>query len=125
MFYTRGSKDDYDRWAQVTGDPGWSWEKLLPYILKVRLSIVDNFFRFLTSLQNERWSPPSDGHDTQGDFDPSVHGFGGMMFTSLPSAPQPIDDMIFEVTKELPSDFPYLLDMNAGRPLGLGTICLF
>ncbi|KAF9482069.1 pyranose dehydrogenase [Pholiota conissans] len=103
MFYTRGSKDDYDRWAQVTGDPGWSWEKLLPYILK-----------------NERWSPPSDGHDTQGDFDPSVHGFSGIMFTSLPSAPQPIDDMILEVTKEQPSEFPYLLDMNAGRPLGLG-----
>jgi choline dehydrogenase-like flavoprotein len=27
--------DDYDRWAQVTGDAGWSWKNLMPYILKV------------------------------------------------------------------------------------------
>ncbi|KAF8965582.1 pyranose dehydrogenase [Flammula alnicola] len=103
MFYTRGSSDDYDRWAAVTGDSGWSWKKLLPYILK-----------------NERWSPPADGHSTGGDFDPSVHGFDGLMFVSLPGFPQPIDDMVLNVTKELPSEFPYLLDMNAGRPLGLG-----
>lgn len=36
MFYTRGSSDDYDRFAQVTGDPGWSWDGLQPYIRKVR-----------------------------------------------------------------------------------------
>ncbi|KAF8196451.1 pyranose dehydrogenase [Pholiota molesta] len=103
MYYTRGSMDDYDRWAEVTGDAGWSWKNLMPYILK-----------------NERWSPPSDGHDTRGDFDPSVHGFDGLMFTSLPSDPQPIDKMVQQVPNELPSDFPRLLDMNSGRPLGLG-----
>lgn len=27
--------DDYDRWATVTGDAGWSWKNLMPYILKV------------------------------------------------------------------------------------------
>ncbi|TFK24011.1 hypothetical protein FA15DRAFT_438208 [Coprinopsis marcescibilis] len=25
MFYTRGASSDYDRWANVTGDDGWSW----------------------------------------------------------------------------------------------------
>jgi choline dehydrogenase-like flavoprotein len=36
MVYTRGSAEDYDRFAAVTGDPGWSWDRLLPYFFKVR-----------------------------------------------------------------------------------------
>ncbi|PPQ82598.1 hypothetical protein CVT25_007112 [Psilocybe cyanescens] len=103
MFYTRGSMDDYNRWADVTGDPGWSWKNLLPYFFK-----------------NERWSPPADRHDTHGQFDPSAHGYNGMMFTSLPGNPNTIDDMVLKVPSQLPDQFPFLLDLNAGRPLGLG-----
>jgi len=36
MFYTRGPADDFDRYALVTGDSGWSWKNLLKYIKKVR-----------------------------------------------------------------------------------------
>ncbi|KAJ7839889.1 GMC oxidoreductase-domain-containing protein [Mycena leptocephala] len=36
MGYTRGSAEDYNRFAVVTGDPGWSWDRLLPYFFKVR-----------------------------------------------------------------------------------------
>lgn len=36
MVYTRGSLDDFDRWANVTLDGGWSWDALQPYIKKVR-----------------------------------------------------------------------------------------
>lgn len=43
------------------------------------------------------------------------------MFTSLPGFPQSIDNMIQEVPSQLPGQFPFLLDMNAGRPLGLGN----
>lgn len=35
MVWTRGSRDDYDRWAKVTGDDGWGWDKLEPYMRKV------------------------------------------------------------------------------------------
>jgi len=35
MAFTRGSRDDYDRWARVTDDEGWSWDSLFPYMLKV------------------------------------------------------------------------------------------
>jgi choline dehydrogenase len=35
MVYTRGSSDDYDRWARVTNDPGWSWDQIFPYFKKV------------------------------------------------------------------------------------------
>jgi choline dehydrogenase len=30
MLYLRGQKRDYDEWARLTGDPGWSWESVLP-----------------------------------------------------------------------------------------------
>ncbi len=30
MLYLRGQRRDYDGWAQLTGDPGWSWESVLP-----------------------------------------------------------------------------------------------
>jgi choline dehydrogenase-like flavoprotein len=35
MAFCRGSRDDYDRWANVTGDAGWSWDSLYPYMLNV------------------------------------------------------------------------------------------
>lgn len=31
MIYMRGQQRDYQRWAEVTGDADWSWERLLPY----------------------------------------------------------------------------------------------
>ncbi|MES2741689.1 MAG: GMC family oxidoreductase N-terminal domain-containing protein [Pseudomonadota bacterium] len=30
MIYMRGQSADYARWAQLTGDPSWSWEQVLP-----------------------------------------------------------------------------------------------
>ena len=35
MVWTRGSVDDYNRYAKVSGDPGWSWDALKPYVKKV------------------------------------------------------------------------------------------
>src|SRR5450631_753465 len=30
MLYLRGQSRDYDEWARLTGNPGWSWENVLP-----------------------------------------------------------------------------------------------
>ncbi len=30
MIYMRGQARDFDQWAEVTGEPDWSWEKALP-----------------------------------------------------------------------------------------------
>lgn len=35
MFYTRGPSDDFNRLATVSGDEGWAWNNILPFILKV------------------------------------------------------------------------------------------
>jgi choline dehydrogenase len=34
MLYLRGQSRDYDEWAQVTGDSGWSWRNVLPVFMK-------------------------------------------------------------------------------------------
>jgi choline dehydrogenase len=34
MLYLRGQQRDYDEWARWTGDPGWSWQGVLPIFKK-------------------------------------------------------------------------------------------
>ncbi|KAG6917872.1 hypothetical protein DXG01_000642 [Tephrocybe rancida] len=103
MGYTRGSSDDYDRYARLTGDSGWSWDRLQPYFRK-----------------NEKWAQPADGHNTTGQFNPSVHGFRGINSVSLPGFSQGIDDRVIQTTRELPGEFPFNEDTNSGHQLGLG-----
>ncbi|KAF7357745.1 Aryl-alcohol oxidase [Mycena venus] len=102
MVYTRGSKEDYDRWAKVTKDNTWSWDNLVPYMRK-----------------NELFSPPSDGHNTTGQFDPAVHGFHGINAVSLAGFPSPVDARVIETTTQL-AEYPFNVDMNSGYQLGIG-----
>ncbi|SJL14174.1 uncharacterized protein ARMOST_17629 [Armillaria ostoyae] len=103
MTYTRGSSQDYDRYASVSGDQGWGWIKIAPYILK-----------------NERFVAPADHHNITGEFNPSVHNYDGMTSVSLPGFPQTIDERITQATGELPDEFPYNRDINSGYHLGIG-----
>ncbi|KAF9002549.1 pyranose dehydrogenase [Cyathus striatus] len=105
MFYTRGSSDDYDRWATATGDEGWSWNHILPYILR-----------------NENFTSPADRHSTVGQFDWAFHNFTGTNYVSLPGFPRPLDDAYIQTSKDLKEEFPYDLDMNDGTPFGLGWL---
>jgi len=34
MIYMRGQRQDYDHWANVTGDDRWRWDKVLPIFLR-------------------------------------------------------------------------------------------
>ena len=103
MIYTRGSSEDFDRYAKVSGDSGWSWNSVLPYFKK-----------------NEKWTPPNDNHNITGEFDPTVHGFNGITSVSLPGSPTSIDGRVINATHELGGDFKFNLDINTGNPLGVG-----
>ncbi|KAL0954007.1 hypothetical protein HGRIS_005163 [Hohenbuehelia grisea] len=106
MVYTRGSAEDFDRWANVTGDNGWSWDALQPYIRK-----------------NEQWTQPADHHDTHAQFNPQVHGFHGINSVSLSGSPhRETDTRILKAADQLKGEFSFNLDMNSGRALGLGWV---
>jgi len=40
MFYTRGSSEDLDRFAAVSGEEGWTWDNMRPYFDKVRRTVL-------------------------------------------------------------------------------------
>ncbi|KAJ7599875.1 aryl-alcohol oxidase [Mycena floridula] len=106
MAYTRGSSEDYDRYASFSGDQGWSWKKMLPYFFK-----------------NEVLTPPADHHDTAGEFNPVVHSESGINAVSLPGFLTPsIDNRIISTTGQLSSEFPFNEDMNSGSHLGIGWL---
>lgn len=102
MVYTRGSSDNYDQMAKVTGDPSWSFKNILPYIKK-----------------HEKWTPPRAGYDTEGKFDPRYHGFKGKIKVTLENYPSAINDRILQTVGTVPG-FDYVKDMNSGNPLGFG-----
>ncbi|KAF9448538.1 GMC oxidoreductase [Macrolepiota fuliginosa MF-IS2] len=107
MVYTRGSRDDYDRWASVTDDDSLSWDKIFPLFFKA-----------------ETWSGPNDPSLPEtGHYDPSLHGTNGNVNVSAPYHVHPLNDLMVEAVKELSQssdEFPALLDMNGGRPIGMG-----
>ncbi|KAJ7902571.1 aryl-alcohol oxidase [Mycena olivaceomarginata] len=103
MVYSRGSSDDWDQYAEVTGDSGWSWDHVQQYFQK-----------------NERWSSPPDNHSTVGEYDPRVHSKSGINAVTLSGFPQGIDERLIKTTQELSEDFPFNLDINGGTPLGIG-----
>ncbi|KIK61550.1 hypothetical protein GYMLUDRAFT_224388 [Collybiopsis luxurians FD-317 M1] len=102
MYYNRGPKDDWDRYARLTGDEGWSWNSIQPFIAK-----------------NERWTPPADGHNTTGQFNPSIHSTTGINPVSLAGFPLPIDPLGLQAAQELGGIFAFNLDYNSGNPLGI------
>ncbi|KAG6916121.1 hypothetical protein DXG01_008352 [Tephrocybe rancida] len=105
LIYTRGTSEDFDRYAEFSGDAGWSWKSLQPYFKK-----------------NEKFTPPADRHNTTGQHDPSVHGFNGMTSVSLAGFPSSIDSRVINTSALLGGDFRFNLDQNSGKSLGLGWV---
>ncbi|KAJ7701208.1 hypothetical protein B0H17DRAFT_1046217 [Mycena rosella] len=103
MVYTRGSQEDWDGYANMTGDNGWSWNGVQKYFQK-----------------NEKWSAPADNHSVVGEFNPGLHSNTGMNTVTLSGFPQPIDSRLLDTTKQLDTEFAFNLDMNSGKPLGMG-----
>ncbi|KAF9002960.1 aryl-alcohol oxidase [Cyathus striatus] len=103
MLYSRGTSEDYDRYAQFAADDRWSFKSITPYIAK-----------------NEKWSPPSSGRNITGEYDPSIHSSTGLVGVSLSSYPHPTDSRVLQTAAQFPDEYPLLLDVNGGSPKGIG-----
>ncbi|TEB22821.1 alcohol oxidase [Coprinellus micaceus] len=103
MVYTCGAAEDYDRWAKVTGDLGWTWALLWPYTIK--------YERFKGATGNKR---------SVGQFNPLSHGYLGKSKVGLPwSGPTKFDNCAMAAAKDPKSEFKFNLDLNSSKPLGL------
>ena len=94
--WTRGPATDYDRWAELTGDPSWSWENLLPC------------FRRMESFNGSK-------------VDESLHGQEGPLKvtkTSLETSPWPLRDTLDRLYSAQGNHS--IDDINSGNPLGYG-----
>jgi hypothetical protein len=107
LVYTRGTTEDFNRVASVTGDSGWGWNSILPYFKK-----------------SEQWTAPADNHNTAGQFNPAVHGTSGVVGVSLSGFPTGINSKVITATGQLQGNFKFNLDMNSGSELGVGE-CYF
>ncbi|KAF5346524.1 hypothetical protein D9756_007364 [Leucocoprinus leucothites] len=104
MIYNRGSRDDYNRWASTTGDDNLAWDQIRPFILKT-----------------EKWSSPNDpSFSEQGHFNTSIHSSAGVLGVTAPYYNHPLNDLLLKATAELSDEYPFLQDLNDGRPIGLG-----
>ncbi|PIL23707.1 hypothetical protein GSI_13456 [Ganoderma sinense ZZ0214-1] len=103
MVWTRSSRDDFDRYAMVSGDDGWSWNAIEPYYRKI-----------------EHVVPPVDHHNTTDEIDIGIHGTRGPVNITTANAPYPIDPHVNATSQELGNQYPYNRDMNSGNPLGIG-----
>ncbi|RXW18549.1 hypothetical protein EST38_g7300 [Candolleomyces aberdarensis] len=103
MVYTRGAGGDYDAWARITGDPGWTWRSLIPFIKR-----------------NEKWVSRPGGRNITGQYDPRVHGYNGNTLVSLVQfEPTEFDRRFMQSVQQLNGEFPFNLDPNSGDPIGV------
>ncbi|KAM0559948.1 hypothetical protein ACHAPJ_003900 [Fusarium lateritium] len=104
MVYDRGSKADYDRWAEL-GNSGWQWKTLLPFFKK-----------------NEKFTPPT--ADIKKEYgvttDPSAHGSSGYIDSSYSPFFWPTTKNIVKATEEL--DIDISVDQANGNAIG-GYFC--
>lgn len=73
MLYTRGSRSDFDQWADEFGNPGWSYEEILPYFKK------SESFHDPSLPADHPQGPKTDRvHDPEYDtFEPEYHSTNG------------------------------------------------
>lgn len=70
--------------------------------------------------QHENFTAPVDGHDTTGQFIPSLHSTTGVTKISLPGFNSSIDTRVMQTTGQL-AEFPYNEDMSGGSHSVLGV----
>jgi choline dehydrogenase-like flavoprotein len=101
MFFDRGSKLDYNEWAEYTGDPGWGWDSLLKSFKK-----------------SETFHPPQAKHREELgiEYDPSAHGTTGPVHSSYADWIYPQEKIVLEANRALGVPIPK--DHTNGNAIG-------
>ncbi|OBS25046.1 hypothetical protein FPOA_05582 [Fusarium poae] len=104
MVYDRGSKSDYDRWAEL-GNSDWQWKSLLPYFKK-----------------NEKFTPPTAEIKRKYGVtvDPSAHGSSGFIHSTYSPFFWPTTKNFVQAAEEL--DISISVDQANGNAIG-GYFC--
>ena len=92
MIYMRGQSRDYDQWRQF-GNPGWSWDDVLPYFLK----------------HEDQWAMQPDEYG-------ALHGRGGEWRIEEPRVRWDILDAWAEAAEQ--AGIPRIRDFNGGNNEG-------
>ena len=90
MLYLRGQARDYNEWAQLTGDSGWSWQNVLPTFMQVE----------------DSWRGPNE-----------KHGEGGELHVDTPRTSWEILDAFRDAAVE--NGVPLTDDFNRGDNEGV------
>ncbi|KAJ7055834.1 aryl-alcohol oxidase-like protein [Mycena amicta] len=104
MIYARGSSDEYNRLATVSGDSGWSWTNLKSYIMKT-----------------EKHAAPWNGRPNVGEYMPPWHGAGPVL-TGLTPEIFEFDNRVIANTQAFPSAYPFNVDPNSGTLTGVSWL---
>ncbi|KAF8995075.1 aryl-alcohol oxidase-like protein [Cyathus striatus] len=112
LSWNRGSDDLWNRWADVTGDEGWGWQKVEEYYTKVLSSLLFLLSLILT-LRIDTHSPPPSST--------GAHGTSGPLDICLPGHPTQLEKRVEDAAKEVGGRFKWNVNLNAGRSIGVGT----
>lgn len=93
LIWARGHKHDYDQWAALTGDPGWSYA-----------SVIESYQRI------ECWDGPPDA---------ARRGNAGPFYVTLPHDPNPVALALAEATNAF--GIPHVADLNGAAMEGAGA----
>lgn len=94
LIWARGHQNDFDMWAQETGDAGWNYESVLQIYKRIE--------------------------DWQGPADPRRRGQGGPVHVSVPANPVPVALSLLEATDA--QGIPAVQDLN-GEAMEGGGAC--
>jgi choline dehydrogenase len=101
MIYMRGQSRDYDGWAEMTGEPEWSWQRSLPYFLR----------------HEDHWRGADDVHAAPG-FDPGGTRAGGEWRVERQRLRWDVLDAFAEAAVQ--AGIPRTDDFNRGDNEGVG-----
>ncbi|OJJ50725.1 hypothetical protein ASPZODRAFT_11580 [Penicilliopsis zonata CBS 506.65] len=101
--YTRGPREDYDRWAEKVGDETFRWEQMLQ-----RFKRLESFHGEFQHEEYYKYASPS----------PSDHGSHGPLHVGY--AREWENDLPLIMDGLIAAGLERNLDLNSGNPLGIG-----